>query len=144
MTILLAILIVLNLAMLFAGWRLYRRTERIARASGGSGSREAAEGEAGARWVREMEAKERWTSLDLDALHPVNREEVEALLARIERASTRVLTSRERIFLDRMVEAERRAARRASATASRRGAEASRRLRRRNASGPIGPATNER
>lgn len=118
MTTLLAILIVLNLAMLFAGWRLYRRTERIARTSGGPGSRESAEGEEGARWMREVEAKERWTSLDLEALHPVNREEVDALLARIERASTRVLTARERTFLDRMVEAERRASRRAAAAAT--------------------------
>jgi hypothetical protein len=109
MTILLAILILLNLAMLVAGWRLYRRTARLA-----NDSRTAAEGEQRARWVREMEARERWAALDLNRLHPVNRDEVAALLGRIEGASSRVLTRRERDFLDRMVEAERRQDRRAS------------------------------
>jgi hypothetical protein len=109
MTILLAALILLNLAMLVAGWRLYRRTARAA-----EDSRTAAEGAQRARWMREMETKERWATLDLDRLHPVNRDEAAALLRRIEGASTRVLSKREREFLDRMVEAERREMRRAA------------------------------
>jgi len=54
---------------------------------------------------------ERWRALDLECLHPVNREEVETLLARLEGASTHVLSRQERAFLDRMVEAERRVTR---------------------------------
>ena len=58
-----------------------------------------------------MEAKDRWKALDLECLHPVNREEVESLLVRLEGSSTHVLSDQERAFLDRMVEAERRIAR---------------------------------
>ncbi len=111
MTIILAVLIVLNAAMLVAVWRLYRRTSRVAEES-----RTRAVGEQRARWMRELEARERWAALDLTRLHPVNRHEVTQLLRRIEGASTRVLTTREREFLDRMVEAERRETRRAAGT----------------------------
>lgn len=114
MTILLALLILLNLATVVAVWQLHRRIARIADASSAVDERERR-----ARWIREMEIKERWTALDLDRLHPVNRDEVAALLRRVDGASPRVLTRREREFLDRMVEAERRAAERPRASSSR-------------------------
>ena len=111
MTVLLAVLILLNLAMLVAGWRLHRRIARFTEQS-----RAAEEGGQRARWMREMELKDRWTALDLDRLHPVNRAEVVALLRRVEGASPRILTRHEREFLDRMVEAERRESRGAART----------------------------
>jgi hypothetical protein len=114
MTILLAVLIVLNLAMLVAVWQLYRRTSRLA-----AESRREEAGEQRARWIREMESRERWAKMDLGRMHPVNRAEVATLLRRIEGASTRVLTCREREFLDRMVEAELRATGRLDASGPR-------------------------
>ena len=104
MTTLLAVLILLNIATLFVGWRLFRRT-------GVSEEAEVQDAVERSKWLLEMEAKERWVALDLERLHPVNREEVEALLGRMEGASTHVLSSSERAFLDRMVEAEQRASR---------------------------------
>lgn len=105
MTTLLFVLIALNVATLAVGWRLYRRAARAVDPGG------IPEAEQRARWMREMETKERWATLDLEGLHPVNREEVEGLLRRIEGASTRVLTATERALLDRMVESQRRAGR---------------------------------
>lgn len=104
MTTLLAVLILLNIATLFVGWRLFRRT-------GVSDETEVQDAVERSKWLLEMEAKERWAALDLERLHPVNREEVETLLARMEGASTHVLSTSERAFLDRMVEAEQRASR---------------------------------
>jgi len=107
MTILLVVLILLNVAMLVAVWQLYRRTARLA-----AESSVVAERDRRARWIREMEIKDRWAALDLERLHPVNRDEVTLLLRRVAGSSPRVLTRREREFLDRMVEAERRASER--------------------------------
>jgi len=105
MTTLLWILIGLNAAMLVAGWQLYRRTKNrpVERRVEGPNS------EYKSRYVLDLEARERWRALDLDLLHPLNRDEVVGLLGRLDGGSSRVLTQQERDFLDRMVEAERRA-----------------------------------
>jgi len=102
MTTLLWILILLNAATLIVGWQLFRRT-------GGRSERslaERVEAEAASRHLRDIEARERWRALDLEQLHPLNRDEVRTLLARLEGASNRVLSAEERAFLDRMVRAE--------------------------------------
>jgi|GEM_PF-4858287 len=100
MTTLLAILILLNAATLLLGWRLYSRDDA---------DPEAQDALERSRWLVEMDRKERWEGLDLERLHPVNREEVEVLLERLDGASTHTLSDAERAFLDRMVEAEHRA-----------------------------------
>lgn len=103
MTTLLVILILLNVATLLVGWRLYRRVDAPSEDGQVQDALERS------RWLLEMEAKERWNALDPERLHPVNREEVEVLLQRLDGGSTRSLSDQERAFLDRMVEAERRA-----------------------------------
>ncbi|HSM61005.1 MAG TPA: rhomboid family intramembrane serine protease [Longimicrobiales bacterium] len=47
-------------------------------------------------------AAARWKAIDLGALHQINREEVERLLAKVEADGARSLTASERQFLDRM------------------------------------------
>jgi len=102
MTLLLWILLALNAATLAVGWRLYRRT-------GGRAGPDGAEAtEVRSRYLEDLEASDRWRALDLQRLHPVNREEVLSLLRRVEGASVRALARGEREFLDRMVEAQRR------------------------------------
>ncbi len=59
-------------------------------------------------YVLDLEAKERWKSIDLERLHEVNREEVEKLLGKLAVTNVRALTTSERAFLDRMVEAQER------------------------------------
>jgi hypothetical protein len=54
--------------------------------------------------VRERETHEHWRSVDLDRIHPVNREEVVRLLARIEAGGADFLRPQERRFLDQMAE----------------------------------------
>jgi hypothetical protein len=106
-TLLLGILIALNVATLLAGVSVYHRSRTAAT------DRVVAEARA-ARHVLEMEARERWRELDTDLLHPVNREEVVRLLARLDGVSGRSLSAQEKEFLDRMVESERRVKRRAA------------------------------
>ena len=48
-----------------------------------------------------QEAAERWRRIPLDQLHPVNREEVERVLAKLEATGPASLTADERTFLDR-------------------------------------------
>jgi membrane associated rhomboid family serine protease len=48
-----------------------------------------------------MNDVERWRGVQLDALHPVNREEFERVLAKIDRDGVTSLTGDERAFLDR-------------------------------------------
>jgi hypothetical protein len=52
--------------------------------------------------VREMEATTRWSTIDLDALHEINRDEVKRLLARVEAAGVEALRPLERSFLDNL------------------------------------------
>ena len=50
----------------------------------------------------EGDARRRWASIDLTSIHDLNRNEVEELLARIDRQGMRALSPEERQFLDRM------------------------------------------
>lgn len=52
--------------------------------------------------VRNQEDRERWGSIDLDGLHPLNQEEVERLLRRIDADGVQTLSPRDRLFLDNM------------------------------------------
>ena len=52
--------------------------------------------------VRNQEDRERWGSIDLDCLHPLNQEEVERLLRRIDDDGVQTLSPRDRLFLDNM------------------------------------------
>ena len=52
--------------------------------------------------VRNQEDRERWGSIDLDRLHPLNQEEVERLLRRIDADGVQTLSPRDRLFLDNM------------------------------------------
>jgi protein involved in polysaccharide export with SLBB domain len=52
--------------------------------------------------VRNQEDRERWGSIDLDRLHPLNQEEVERLLRRIDADGVQTLSARDRLFLDNM------------------------------------------
>lgn len=105
MTALLITLLAINLTALVAVWVLYRRAKKAQRRR----RVEAPNSEYKSRYVLDLEAKERWENLDLSHLHEVNREEVEKVLAKLKATSVRALSRQERDFLDRMVEAERRA-----------------------------------
>ena len=50
----------------------------------------------------EPDARKRWASIDLSSMHDLNRNEVEELLARVDRQGMRALSLEERQFLDRM------------------------------------------
>ena len=50
----------------------------------------------------ERDARRRWSSIDLVSMHDLNRNEVEELLARVDRNGMRALSLEERQFLDRM------------------------------------------
>ncbi len=50
----------------------------------------------------ERDARRRWASIDLVSMHDLNRNEVEELLARVDRLGVRALSMDERRFLDRM------------------------------------------
>ena len=50
----------------------------------------------------ERDARRRWASIDLASMHDLNRNEVEELLARVDRNGMRALSQEERQFLDRM------------------------------------------
>jgi len=52
--------------------------------------------------VRQIEDRERWGRIDLQRLHPVNREEVVRLLEIVDASGVAVLSARERLFLDNM------------------------------------------
>lgn len=104
MDALLIALLVLNVAGIVTVTILYRRARKAQRER----RVEAANSHYKSQYVLDLEAKQRWESLDLSLLHPLNREEVEKVLAKLKATSVRALTSQERIFLDRMVEAERR------------------------------------
>lgn len=52
--------------------------------------------------VRNQEDRARWGSIDLRALHPLNRDEVQRLLDLVDRQGIHALSSQERLFLDNM------------------------------------------
>lgn len=52
--------------------------------------------------VRNQVDRQRWGSLDLSRLHPVNREEVERLLAVADVQGLDALSPKERLFLENM------------------------------------------
>lgn len=52
--------------------------------------------------VRNQEDRERWGSIELDRLHPLNQEEVERLLRRIDDDGVQTLSPKDRLFLDNM------------------------------------------
>jgi hypothetical protein len=53
--------------------------------------------------VRRIEALERWSRIPLDALHPVNRDEVRRLLRQVVVAGPDGLSGRERQFLENLL-----------------------------------------
>ena len=52
--------------------------------------------------VRQQEDRERWGSIDIQHLHPINKEEVARLLGILDADGLGVLSSKERLFLDNM------------------------------------------
>lgn len=54
------------------------------------------------RLVRNQLDRDRWRDLKLSRLHPVNREEVERLLAMVDALGVDSLSPRERVFLDHL------------------------------------------
>lgn len=52
--------------------------------------------------VRQQEDRERWGKIDVDRLHPLNRDEVARLLEIVDADGVGVLSQRERLFLDNM------------------------------------------
>jgi len=52
--------------------------------------------------VRHREDRERWGAIEMDRLHPLNKEEVERLLRRIDLEGVHTLTPKDRVFLDNM------------------------------------------
>jgi len=52
--------------------------------------------------VRDQRDRERWRQVDLERLHPINREEVERLLNVVEASGPEVLSPRDRVFLETM------------------------------------------
>jgi len=54
--------------------------------------------------VKHQVDQERWRTVDLDRIHPVNREEVERLLAVANVQGPQALSNRERLFLEVMTE----------------------------------------
>ena len=107
MTTLLLILLGINLVALGAVWVLYRRVRKAQHKR----RVEAPNSEYRSRYVMDLDSKERGERLDLSRLHEVNREEAERILAKLRVANVRVLSSQERAFLDRLVEAEKRVGR---------------------------------
>ena len=104
MNTLLLILLGLNVAVLTAAVWLYRRARKAEKKR----RVEAPNSQYKSQYVLDLESKERWESLDLDRVHEVNREEVERVLRKLRATSVRALSSQEKAFMDRMVEAERR------------------------------------
>ncbi len=52
--------------------------------------------------AQEADVLERWNAIPRDQLHEINREELEALLAKADQAGIRALTNEDRAFLERM------------------------------------------
>lgn len=97
----LLILLAVNTAALVVVTVLYRKAKKASRPR----RIEAPNSQYKSRYVMDLEAKDRWGKVDLDRLHPVNREEFEKILAKVHATSVRALSSYERSFLDRMADA---------------------------------------
>ncbi len=54
--------------------------------------------------VKNQEDRTRWGRIDLSRVHPVNREEVERLLARADALGVDALSARERVFLESLTD----------------------------------------
>jgi hypothetical protein len=104
MTTWLLILLAANTLTLVGMYVLYRRWKKAQHKR----RVEAPNSQYKSPYVLDLEAKERWKSIDLERLHEVNREEVEKLLGKLAVTNIRALTTSERAFLDRMVEAQER------------------------------------
>jgi len=52
--------------------------------------------------VRQIEDRERWGRIDVQGLHPLNRDEVKRLLEIVDVSGVAALSTRERLFLDNM------------------------------------------
>jgi hypothetical protein len=52
--------------------------------------------------VRQQEDRERWGHIEVQRLHPINRDEVDRLLAIVDADGVSILSSKERLFLDNM------------------------------------------
>jgi hypothetical protein len=52
--------------------------------------------------VRQLQDRERWGRIDVQHLHPLNRDEVRRLLEVVDANGVGVLSSKERLFLDNM------------------------------------------
>lgn len=52
--------------------------------------------------VRQQEDRERWGRIDVQQLHPLNRDEVARLLEIVDADGVGVLSTKERLFLDNM------------------------------------------
>lgn len=105
MTTLLFILLGINTVALAVVWVLYRKARKAQKTR----RVEAPNSQYKSQYVLDLEAKDRWEAVDLGLLHPVNREEMEVVLAKLRATNVRALSAKERAFLDNMVEAERRA-----------------------------------
>jgi hypothetical protein len=93
----------LTMAMVVGGFglRLWFRTRRRRRIA--SRRRvEAPNSYYSAPGVRNQEDRERWGSIDLRRLHPLNQEEVDRLLRRIDDDGIHAISPKDRLFLDNM------------------------------------------
>ena len=54
--------------------------------------------------TRDVDAVERWKAVPRERLHEINREELEALLKKIDQSGVKALTPNERAFLDRIAD----------------------------------------
>ena len=54
--------------------------------------------------VKNQEDRTRWGRIDLSRVHPVNREEVQRLLARADALGVDTLSARERVFLESLTD----------------------------------------
>lgn len=52
--------------------------------------------------VRQQEDRERWGGIDVERLHPLNRDEVLRLLEIVDADGVGILSTKERLFLDNM------------------------------------------
>jgi hypothetical protein len=79
-------------------WYNERRRRRIVEQR----QEEASKAHSAAALLREREDRKRWGDIDVDGLHPLNRDEVRRLLLVAESDGVSSLSSRDRLFLDNM------------------------------------------
>jgi hypothetical protein len=81
-----------------ASWYLARQRRR----AGAKRRVEAPNSHYSSQGVRERDDRERWGRIDLSRLHPINRDEVQRLLALADVDGVAALSSKDRAFLDNM------------------------------------------